>query len=669
MLTAPTKDEFFHVEFTNSFVDAFQHLLSETIGTFASEEGGYLIGDYDGRGVIIRSFFHDTAADRSVGHISFSTDAFSHAQELAERIGEMIVGTWHLHPPGYGAGYSRTDVDTLFVDRMVLNATDIGRYEAPWVHVIVPGLDLGGLRAYTLDVSTPTLEAGAVEVVPQEDLSLPPKRRFGLLIADKNEPDKMHFYPASPRYIAPAYRAGRLRGVWRLCNTIETSLRWERIFAENFSRKLFKEQLEFATERERSFTYKRLVPDDHGNVAIQALRFQSPSKQSTELFVPISAKLPADLIKLELENPSLPGERLSVHMSASATVADLMQAVRQRTKIPSAPVLWTLFKDAAADDLRMRTRVEDLGKVFLPEDLELGEALDARVSNTIPIYWESPSLSEETVRRLRTHRLASMGYDLDVLQSSRVVICGLGLLGCEIARILAMMTVGELTLIDSGTVDWVDLYRQSLYEPGNVGEAKVAAAEARLRSMVCNAHGVRLDIPSVLIHDVDDAVAALGQLADTVAGADLVIGALDSYSARAVLQIVARMMEVPFIAAALDYLPELGVTQGTISRYAPVEGQCYGCGSGLKMQRDRGACTNAPIEFPGLVNSLAAKMSIDTLLGTETHAETRRVFHDYRIEHARLGAAADECEVCELVQRSRADRAAWRESVIRWLVS
>ena len=151
----------------------------------------------------------------------------------------------------------------------------------------------------------------------------------------------------------------------------------------------------------------------------------------------------------------------------------------------------------------------------------------------------------------------------------------------------------------------------------------------------------------------------------------MVVGTLDSFSSRAVLQVMCRIHGVPFLAASLDYLPALGMTQGSIGLYNGDSGPCYGCGSGLKMQKDRGACTNAPIEFPGIVNSMAAKYLIEALQTDNNIAPLAcRVYHDHRIEIQPLGNAAESCEVCSFWQQAREETVSqWTERLIGWLIT
>ena len=58
------------------------------------------------------------------------------------------------------------------------------------------------------------------------------------------------------------------------------------------------------------------------------------------------------------------------------------------------------------------------------------------------------------------------------------MVAGLGGLGCGVAETLVRAGIGRLVLVDHQTVSPSDLNRQILYQTGDVGRKKVAAAAA-----------------------------------------------------------------------------------------------------------------------------------------------------------------------------------------------
>ncbi|MFX0178882.1 MAG: ThiF family adenylyltransferase, partial [Candidatus Hodarchaeota archaeon] len=55
------------------------------------------------------------------------------------------------------------------------------------------------------------------------------------------------------------------------------------------------------------------------------------------------------------------------------------------------------------------------------------------------------------------------GWDQETLESSCIMIVGVGALGCEIAKDFALMGIGKLILIDLDTIETSNLSRQMLF--------------------------------------------------------------------------------------------------------------------------------------------------------------------------------------------------------------
>ena len=66
---------------------------------------------------------------------------------------------------------------------------------------------------------------------------------------------------------------------------------------------------------------------------------------------------------------------------------------------------------------------------------------------------------------------------------SKVLIIGMGGLGCPVAEFLARAGVGYLGLIDSDHVDLSNIHRQSLYDISDLKKSKVGVAKKRLKKI------------------------------------------------------------------------------------------------------------------------------------------------------------------------------------------
>ena len=66
---------------------------------------------------------------------------------------------------------------------------------------------------------------------------------------------------------------------------------------------------------------------------------------------------------------------------------------------------------------------------------------------------------------------------------SKVLIVGMGGLGCPVAEFLTRAGVGSLGIIDSDNVDLSNIHRQSLYDIGDIKKSKVIAAKKKLKKI------------------------------------------------------------------------------------------------------------------------------------------------------------------------------------------
>ncbi len=68
------------------------------------------------------------------------------------------------------------------------------------------------------------------------------------------------------------------------------------------------------------------------------------------------------------------------------------------------------------------------------------------------------------------------------LSESKVLIIGIGGLGCPVLEILASAGIGRIGIVDSDKVDFYNLHRQFLYDENSVGQPKVEVAKNRIKN-------------------------------------------------------------------------------------------------------------------------------------------------------------------------------------------
>ena len=139
------------------------------------------------------------------------------------------------------------------------------------------------------------------------------------------------------------------------------------------------------------------------------------------------------------------------------------------------------------------------------------------------------------------------------LMQARVLIVGVGGLGCPIALYLAIAGVGRLGLIDDDVVSVSNLHRQVLYDKADIGQPKAECAAHHLHQKNSDieliAYPMRLteENAETLIRDYD-----------------IVIDGCDNHATRYLISDVCHRLKRPYVYAAI------GAFQGQVGIL------CYG---------------------------------------------------------------------------------------------
>ncbi|MFW9993521.1 MAG: ThiF family adenylyltransferase [Candidatus Odinarchaeota archaeon] len=128
----------------------------------------------------------------------------------------------------------------------------------------------------------------------------------------------------------------------------------------------------------------------------------------------------------------------------------------------------------------------------------------------------SDVLSTDEKRRL-DRQLRLPGWNQGYLKKSTVLIVGVGGLGVEIAKNLAMVGIGHLILVDMDIVEYSNLNRQVLFVGAREGTSKAEAAAQRLKELnpyiTVEAYNCPLqDLPPRIYHEADLYVAGLDSI-------------------------------------------------------------------------------------------------------------------------------------------------------------
>jgi len=186
------------------------------------------------------------------------------------------------------------------------------------------------------------------------------------------------------------------------------------------------------------------------------------------------------------------------------------------------------------------------------------------------------------------------------LREARVLIVGMGGLGCPASLYLAGAGVGRLGLLDHDRVDITNLHRQPLYGEEDLGKPKVEVAARKLNLLNSE---VRIEaIPEVL--GMDNAEHYLGPY-------DIVIDGTDNFETKYLINDACLLADKPWIYASVYKY------QGQLSVFNYQGGPTYRCLFPRPMSDPMG-CNDTGVlgVLPGIMGTLQAAEALKMILGT-----------------------------------------------------
>jgi molybdopterin/thiamine biosynthesis adenylyltransferase len=248
---------------------------------------------------------------------------------------------------------------------------------------------------------------------------------------------------------------------------------------------------------------------------------------------------------------------------------------------------------------------------------------------------QSDLSDRQLLRYSRQLLLEDFGFaGQQALLRARVLIVGLGGLGCPAAMYLASSGVGCLVLADPDRVDLSNLQRQVAHTEADIGTSKVHSVRATLLAL-------NRDVEvEALVSRLDDA-----QLADIVRGVDLVVDACDNFATRFALNRACVRHRVPLVhAAAVRFEAQLSVFD---SRRP--ESPCYRCLYRDDRELDDSCASNGVIApLVGMIGAAQALEAIKVLSGVGEPLVGRLLMLDGRLMqwHSLALPRRRDCPVC-----------------------
>lgn len=215
-----------------------------------------------------------------------------------------------------------------------------------------------------------------------------------------------------------------------------------------------------------------------------------------------------------------------------------------------------------------------------------------------------PVTAAQAMRYSRQLMLPQLDFrGQEALLGSKVLLIGMGGLGCAAAPYLVASGVGSITLADDDSIDSSNLQRQILYREQDVGLSKVEQAAASLRQL-----NSEISVSALSRRLSDSDLAAL------VPECSLVLDCTDNLTSRNAINAACVQARVPLVSGAAIRF------EGQVASFS-MQGDdgCYHCLSQLFGEQQL-TCMEAGILSPvvGVVGAMQALEAVKILAGVGT---------------------------------------------------
>ena len=227
------------------------------------------------------------------------------------------------------------------------------------------------------------------------------------------------------------------------------------------------------------------------------------------------------------------------------------------------------------------------------------------------------------IRYVRNIGTIGIEGQLKLLRAA-VCVCGAGGLGGTIIELLARQGIGRLTVIDNGDFDETNLNRQLYATEKNLGKSKVKVAAARVKQI--NAAVLVKPVQKTIQPDnVDALIRGAGAASDAVP--DVVIDALDNFTARRLVAETCARLKIPFVHGAIA---------GFVGEVMTIFPGDRGCevftGTDKTGKQDSGIemYTGNPAATPAIIAAWEVQEAVKLITGIGTPIRNHLLFLDTR---------------------------------------
>ena len=337
-------------------------------------------------------------------------------------------------------------------------------------------------------------------------------------------------------------------------------------------------------------------------------------------------------MKIMFQNPDT-GQTVYIE-NLDLFIRDIAKQIMKDFNLEKPPIFFTIMKENAESE------------TYLEEDDQLKTIHKNKLDEKTPVWWRSSEINPDLIYQLRIDRYERSGYELEKIGKTKVFIAGIGLLGADIAFDCAVLGIKHLSLLDYGSVDWFNIYRQSLYSKKDVFKSKVEVAKENLEEMGgINVNTLKIEIPSFinLPEEKNILLNSLLTIENEIKKCDIIITALDTFSARMMIQTLALANDKILINTAA------GLVGGIVQLVRPNENDpCLACGVYFERNQDVGACTLASFGTPKVVSGITMELITNLIENREIkNNHFKFTPQNYQIEAENFVKEKAFCEFCD----------------------
>jgi len=266
-----------------------------------------------------------------------------------------------------------------------------------------------------------------------------------------------------------------------------------------------------------------------------------------------TVKIPAPLRRFTQNRSDIPTD--------GANVGEVLKSLCQQFPV--------LEKHLYTEDHQLRNFVT----LFLnSEDIRSLQGLDTPVQegdeiSIVPaiaggMREDGPILTPEEILRYSRHLIMpEVGMEgQKKLKSARVLVIGMGGLGCPVSTYLTLAGVGTLGILDFDRVELSNLQRQPLYGVEDVGKLKVEVAKKRLNAI------------NPLVHIEMHPVHLTSKNAmEVLQGYDFVVDGTDNFPTRYLVNDACVLLKKPYVYGSIFRF------EGQVTVFGGEGGPCYRC--------------------------------------------------------------------------------------------